>query len=131
MIPYTGSPSHWNEIIASLPLAHLLQTWEWSQVKARYDWQALPFVWEVEKGKPIAAAMVLKRTLPVAGFAKKMCVLYVPKGPVMDWSDVDLRTRVLDDLSTFAKRQGAIFVKIDPDVVLGTGIPGSRGSGRV
>ncbi len=128
MIPYTGSPSHWNEITASLPLAHLLQTWEWSQVKARYDWQALPFVWEFEKGKPVAAAMILKRTLPVAGFAKKMCVLYIPKGPLMDWSDIDLRTRVLDDLSTFAKRQGAIFIKIDPDVVLGTGVPGAEAS---
>jgi lipid II:glycine glycyltransferase (peptidoglycan interpeptide bridge formation enzyme) len=43
----------------------------------------------------------------------------------MDWSDELLRERVLNDLQSFAKRQGAIFLKIDPDVVLGTGIPGS------
>jgi lipid II:glycine glycyltransferase (peptidoglycan interpeptide bridge formation enzyme) len=41
----------------------------------------------------------------------------------MDWSDEPLRERVLNDLHAFAKRQGAIFLKIDPDVVLGTGIP--------
>jgi lipid II:glycine glycyltransferase (peptidoglycan interpeptide bridge formation enzyme) len=30
---------------------------------------------------------------------------------------------VLDDLQTFAKRQGAIFLKMDPDIVLGRGVP--------
>lgn len=124
MNPFNGTPSSWNELISSLPLAHLLQTWEWSQVKNHYGWQAMPFVWQDEKAKPSAAAMVLKRSLPVAGFAKKMCVLYIPKGPLMDWSNSTLRLRVLEDLCTFAKRQGAIFIKIDPDVVLGTGVPG-------
>jgi lipid II:glycine glycyltransferase (peptidoglycan interpeptide bridge formation enzyme) len=125
MIPFAGPPPSWNELVASLPLAHLLQTWEWSQVKARYGWLPMPFVWQDDGGKTIAAAMILKRSLPVAGFAKKMCVLYVPKGPLMDWADIALRLRVLDNLHAFAKRQGAIFIKIDPDVVLGTGVPGT------
>lgn len=123
MIPFTGTPQSWNELIASLPLAHLLQTWEWSQVKAKYGWQAMPFVWQAAMAKPVAAAMVLKRRFPVGGFAKKMCVLYIPKGPLMDWDDAALRARVLDDLQAFAKRQGAIFVKVDPDVALGAGVP--------
>ena len=126
MIPFTGTPQSWNELIASLPLAHLLQTWEWSQVKAKYGWQAMPFVWQGGMGKPVAAAMVLKRRFPVGGFAKKMCVLYIPKGPLMDWEDTALRARVLDDLHDFAKRQGAIFIKLDPDVALGTGVPGTE-----
>jgi len=33
---------------------------------------------------------------------------------------------VLDDLQRFARQRGAIFVKIDPDVVLGTGVPGAE-----
>ncbi len=125
MIPFTGTPSSWNELIASLPLAHLLQTWEWSQVKAKYGWQTMPFVWQAASGKPVAAAMVLKRSIPVGGLAKKMCVLYVPKGPLMDWTDAGLRLRVLGDLRAFANRLGAIFIKIDPDVALGTGVPGT------
>jgi len=131
MIPFTGSPQSWNELIASLPLAHLLQTWEWSQVKAKYGWQAMPFVWysqpceglEPTQGLIVAAAMILKRGIPVGGFASKMCVLYIPKGPLMDWDDASLRLRILDDLQAFAKRQGAIFIKIDPDVALGMGVP--------
>lgn len=69
--------------------------------------------------------MVIKRSLPVAGFARRMAVFYIPKGPLLDWSDADLRRGVLEDLQAFARRQGAIFLKIDPDVVLGMGIPGS------
>ena len=126
MNPFTGTPQAWNELIACLPLAHLLQTWEWSQVKARYGWQATPFVWQGKAGEPAAAAMVLKRRFPLGGFAKRMCVLYVPKGPLMDWNDTALRQRVLGDLQAFAKRQGAIFVKVDPDVALGTGVPGTE-----
>jgi lipid II:glycine glycyltransferase (peptidoglycan interpeptide bridge formation enzyme) len=43
----------------------------------------------------------------------------------MDWNDTGLCQRVLADLQAFAKHQGAIFVKVDPDVELGTGIPGT------
>ncbi len=45
----------------------------------------------------------------------------------MDWNNIPLRTRVLNDLQAFAKKQGAIFLKIDPDIVLGRGIPNSEG----
>jgi lipid II:glycine glycyltransferase (peptidoglycan interpeptide bridge formation enzyme) len=132
MQPFTGSSKSWNELIASLSLPHLLQTWEWSQVKAKYGWQAIPFVWfsqgSVASRQPEAAAMILKRSIPVGGFAKKMSVLYIPKGPNLDWNNLLIRTRVLDDLQAFAKRQGAIFVKLDPDVPLGTGVPGSEGA---
>jgi peptidoglycan pentaglycine glycine transferase (the first glycine) len=121
---FTGTPQSWNELIASLPLPHLLQTWEWSQVKAKYGWQPMPFVWQSGvSGQPSAAAMVLKRTISLGGFAAKLSVLYIPKGPNLDWNDTALRQRVLDDLQAFAKRQGAIFVKVDPDVALGTGVP--------
>ena len=102
MLPFTGAPQSWNELIASLPLPHLLQTWEWSQVKTKYGWQPMPFVWSdlqpASRHPPLAAAMILKRSLPVGGFAKKMCVLYIPKGPNLDWNDTILRERVLGDL---------------------------------
>jgi lipid II:glycine glycyltransferase (peptidoglycan interpeptide bridge formation enzyme) len=73
-----------------------------------------------------AAALVLKRQVLNKGFAKRLSVLYAPKGPLLDWSDEPLRNRVLDDLQSFARKQGAIFLKMDPDVVLGFGIPGGE-----
>ena len=62
---------------------------------------------------PLAAASLLVRRvqsrIPVA-------VAYVPKGPLLDWSDAGLVEAVLGGLETQARAAGAIFVKIDPDV---------------
>jgi lipid II:glycine glycyltransferase (peptidoglycan interpeptide bridge formation enzyme) len=87
--------------------------------------------WKVESNtellstfhSPVAAALLLKRQILRNGFAARLSVLYSPKGPLLDWSNESLRKRVLDDLQSFAKKQGAIFLKMDPDVVLGTGVP--------
>jgi lipid II:glycine glycyltransferase (peptidoglycan interpeptide bridge formation enzyme) len=127
MEPFTGNASEWNAIIHHLPASHLLQTWEWAEVKSSYGWMPMPFVWKrKEKGLDsiVAAAMILKRTVLNRVFAARLCILYVPKGPLLDWSDISLSKQVLNDLQLFAKKQGAIFLKLDPDVVLGSGIPG-------
>lgn len=121
----------WNRWIADLPGAHILQTWQWGEVKSRFGWQPLTQVWRDSQGEVIAAALVLVRTIPLAGFAARLRVMYVPKGPVLhDWGDPELRSRVLKDLKALAHRQGAIFIKIDPDVRLGEGFPRSKDGGE-
>jgi lipid II:glycine glycyltransferase (peptidoglycan interpeptide bridge formation enzyme) len=128
----------WDESISQLPNPHFLQTYEWGQVKSAYGWQPLYLVWtdagfsvsaEFSNLQPTtikAAALVLKKTVPTSGLAARLCILYTPKGPLLDWNDLPLRTRVLDDLQRFARQQGAIFLKLDPDVVLGSGVPGGE-----
>jgi lipid II:glycine glycyltransferase (peptidoglycan interpeptide bridge formation enzyme) len=132
-----SQPSHiWNSLISNLQSPHFLQTYEWGQVKAKYGWEPIYLIW-TEDGKlkieskvdslnnfnsPIVAAcLVLKRTILRNSFAARISILYAPKGPLLDWENESLRNRVFDDLESFAKRQGAIFLKIDPDIVLGRG----------
>ena len=129
----------WNSLISKLPNPHFLQTYEWGQVKAKYGWSPLYAVWDAD-GKwkvesdssllstfhsPAAAALILKRKILQNNFAARLSILYSPKGPLLDWSNESLRNRVLNDLQSFAKQQGAIFLKCDPDVVQGTGVPQS------
>jgi lipid II:glycine glycyltransferase (peptidoglycan interpeptide bridge formation enzyme) len=116
--------STWDQLIARLPDPHLLQTWEWGQVKARAGWQASQIAWP--EGAPQAAALVLERAAQAGPFRLPVKVLYIPKGPLLDWQDARLRGEVLDQVETVARRRGAIFVKIDPDVIVGTGLPGER-----
>lgn len=113
----------WNEAIAGLPGAHLLQTRQWAGVKARVGWRSQGAIWRDPAGRLQAAALILKRPVPIAGFSSRPCLLYVPKGPLLDWGDAGLRRRVLDELQALAHRQGAIFLKVDPDVILGLGVP--------
>ena len=119
-----------------------MQTTQWAQVKARTGWQPLYRVWypkvntqttsvyqmstwEPKSGMPAAAALILQRTILIRGFSAKVRILYVPKGPLLDWENQSLRRQVLADLKNLARQQGAIFIKIDPDLVLGEGVPDS------
>jgi lipid II:glycine glycyltransferase (peptidoglycan interpeptide bridge formation enzyme) len=126
MQPFTGGASEWNTIIRQLPKPHLLQTWEWAQFKAAYGWKPMPFIWRsgrVDHDEVVAAVMIHKRQVLNRSFAARLCILYAPKGPLFDWSNENLFKQVREDLQYFAKKQGAIFLKIDPDVLQGTGIP--------
>jgi peptidoglycan pentaglycine glycine transferase (the first glycine) len=125
MESFRGSPQEWNSLIAGLPDPHLLQTWQWSQVKEAFGWQSHPVVWR-EAGQVQAAGMLLRRRLPLRGFAARLSLLYLPKGPLLDWQDEPVRKQVLDDLQAFAVQQGGIFLKMDPDVPLGWGVPGGQ-----
>jgi len=127
----------WNKTLCSLPGSHLLQSSQWAEVKTRFGWQPYYLVWDQSdndlemkvvsedesRGKnPVAAALVLERKA-FRGFS----VMYVPKGPILqDWSDDQLRQRVLSDLENFAKESGAVHLKIDPDIVIGRGVPGEE-----
>lgn len=114
----------WNRLIEQLPQAHVLQTWEWGQSKRRNGWVPQPYIWEDSRGQVAAASLVLNRQLRLGPV--KVSVLYSPKGPLVDWSDLALTKRVLDDMQALARQKRAAFIKIDPDVRLGTGIPGSE-----
>ncbi|MGW8251669.1 MAG: lipid II:glycine glycyltransferase FemX, partial [Anaerolineales bacterium] len=132
-------PEGWNRLIASLPEAHVLQTWEWGSVKSRFGWEPIYCIW-TRAGERIAlqhtlpaahdsivgAALVLRRTASVRGIRVPLRILYAPKGPLLaDWGDQSLRERVLADLAGLARRSGAMMLKVDPDVQMGKGVPGS------
>jgi peptidoglycan pentaglycine glycine transferase (the first glycine) len=101
-------PTRWNTALAGLPYRHVLQTWEWGQFKGRWGWTPRYFLNE----EHTAATLVLRRTFSPL----KLNILYVPRGPALDYSDGALVDQVLGDLVAVARRDRAIFVKIDPDL---------------
>jgi peptidoglycan pentaglycine glycine transferase (the first glycine) len=110
-------PTPWNGLIASMPDPHILQTWEWGQIKNQFGWQPAYHQWQTPGP---AAALVLERTLSLAGISSPLRILYVPKGPLLDWNHTALRMQVLDDLQFLARERRAIFIKMDPDIVIGS-----------
>lgn len=118
---------NWDSLIATLPEPHLLQAREWGQLKSQFGWWPMHKLWQDGDGRVQAAALILERTIPIGGFADRLRVLYVPKGPLLNnWEDASLRQQVLGDLEQFARQRRAIFIKIDPDVRLGMGIPAGQ-----
>jgi lipid II:glycine glycyltransferase (peptidoglycan interpeptide bridge formation enzyme) len=106
-----SDPQEWDDALMRLSSPHILQTWEWGAFKERQGWRAIHYLWEI-RGKPCAAALALLRRparLPLG-------VMYVPKGPTLPWDDCPFLQHVLADLEIAARRVGAVFLKIDPDV---------------
>jgi len=105
------SQAQWNVALAKLPTAHILQTWEWGVFKSHHGWQPDRYLW-LEGDQPRAVASVLTRRLG----CRHPAVMYVPKGPVLEYGDAALLEQVLAHLEATARRERVLFVKIDPDV---------------
>lgn len=127
-LPQIHHPDQWNTLIEDLPGAHALQTWQWGQVKAQFGWQPVPLTWRDDSGNTCAAALVLLRRVAFKSVSLPLHVMYVPRGPLLDWAQPHLVEQVLEDLEEFARNKRGIFLKIDPDLPLGYGIPGEAGA---
>jgi len=103
----------WNKALLELPYNHVLQSYEWGQFKAQYGWKPLRLLFEEDRVVR-AAASILRRKFPYL----PLCIMYVPKGPTLDYGDDELLQRVLSTLEDVARRYHAVFIKIDPDVCL-------------
>jgi peptidoglycan pentaglycine glycine transferase (the first glycine) len=112
----------WNDTLRTLPYAHVLQSWEWGEFKRETTgWQPLRLAFtraDSADGQPVAMASVGVRHVG------PLKVMYAPKGPALDYSDPALVAAVLDALQAIARREGAVWLKIDPDVVLVSGASG-------
>lgn len=84
---------------------NFMQKTAWARVKS--EWEPHRFMWS-RNGKPIAAVQFLSRN----------GLWYSPKGPIMDYSDEDLVSDVLRDISLVTRVGGAKYVKIDPPVLV-------------
>ncbi len=108
----------WNNALRSLPNAHVLQTWEWGALKQQTtSWEPLRILYK-RGGNTVAAVSIgVRKVGPLR-------VMYAPKGPAMPHDDPMLVGAVLDDLQRRANEMGTVWLKIDPDVVAATGVPG-------
>jgi peptidoglycan pentaglycine glycine transferase (the first glycine) len=116
----------WNDIILNFPGAHLLQTREWSSIKSPLGWSPMAYTWKEDGGKCQAACLLLKREVSHLPGLKSASILYAPRGPLLDWRDRSLARRVLSDLKTITQSEKSIFIKIDPEIILATGCPGTE-----
>ena len=100
-----GQPG-WDELVAATPGGHVLQSWAWGELKARFGWRVQRLAVDG------ALAQVLFRSLP-GGLGT---IAYVPKGPLADYRDVRSFRALLDAILPLARKQRALCLKIEPDL---------------
>ena len=92
----------WNDNLRKLPYAHILQSWEWGEFKRHTTgWQPQRLAFERD-GRIVAMANVgVRKVGPLK-------VMYVSKGPALDYTNTDLVNEVISALEQRAKQQNVM-----------------------
>ncbi|TCD46701.1 aminoacyltransferase [Streptococcus sp. X16XC17] len=94
--------------VTSHPLNNLLQSSQWAQIKDSWGNERISFY---KENQLVAVASILIQPLPL-GYS----MIYIPRGPIMDFTDEELVIFVMQSLKKIAKTKRAVFVKFDPSI---------------
>lgn len=106
------APEAWDGWVAQHPYGTLLQTCRWGELKSAFDWKA-QLVCLGESAQPLAGAMLLSRRWMLDGVAT---LAYVPRGPVVDWADLDVVRELLAAVERAARRKRALALWLEPEL---------------
>ncbi|KXT78571.1 aminoacyltransferase [Streptococcus sp. DD13] len=96
----------YDTFIEQQPLVTVFQSSNWAQVKEEWGNVRLGIY---QDDRLVAAASLLIRPLLLG-----RTMIYIPRGPILDYQDQDLLAYVLKTLKRLAKTYKAIFIKFDP-----------------
>lgn len=110
--------SEWKEIreeehdafIKTQPICNLLQSSAWACVKNSWQHQCIGMF--DDKGKQVASALLLIQKLPL-----KLAMLYIPRGPIMDYEDVELVRHAFKELKCYAASLHCFTITLDPGIL--------------
>ncbi len=90
----------WNERLATLPWAGILQTWQWGDLKSAFGWQVS------RVATPAGMAQVLFRSSPIGPLA------YLPLGPAC--VSLDALPGLLEEVHAVCRSRRAFVLKVEP-----------------
>ena len=109
-----------DEFVKTSPQTNLLQSSDWAKIKDNWGNERLGVY---QDHKLVAVASILIQPLPL-GFT----MLYIPRGPIMDYQNSELVAFMLQSIKTYAKSKRAVFAKFDPSLFLKKGLIGQETS---
>lgn len=91
--------------------SHFLQSYLWGEF-AKKEKNLIPHYVGLEENNTLkATALILEKKLPF-----NYSYYYIPRGFILDYNNTNLIKEFTDKLKSFAKKNKAIFIKIDPDI---------------
>ena len=107
-----------DEFVKTSPQTNLLQSSDWAKIKDNWGNERLGVY---QNHKLVAVASILIQPLPL-GFT----MLYIPRGPIMDYQNSELVAFMLQSIKTYARSKRAVFAKFDPSLFLRKGLIGQE-----
>ncbi len=94
--------------------SHFLQSYSWGEFSKLKKNLTPYYMGLIDSNKKIVAtALLLQKKLPM-----KLSYFYSPRGFVMDYENKEIVQEMTKKIINFAKSKKAIFVKIDPDIII-------------
>ena len=104
------STTEHDEFVIQSNQTNLLQSSSWAKIKDNWGNERVGFY---QEDQLVAVASILIQPLPL-GFS----MLYIPRGPIMDYQNKELVSYVIQSLKKISKQYKALFVKFDPSIFL-------------
>ncbi len=101
-------PDAWDQLVSSDPRGHLLQTYPWGELKARFGWEAIRCA-VLDNGQAVAGAQVLLRSIGPFSLA------YVPKGPFGVRENEPAARALLEHIHELGRHHRAVALKVEPE----------------
>jgi peptidoglycan pentaglycine glycine transferase (the first glycine) len=98
----------WDDYINTHPIGHIFQSYDWGEFRAKSGWHPMRLTM-TDNGKIKAAAQVFHKRIPLIGKS----IFYIPRGPVLNYSDYPILDTLINELIDLAKNHKAIFLLID------------------
>ena len=99
-----------DDFFSNHPTANFRQSFAWGQIKSLAGWE--PLYLYVENNNTIEASiLILKKKIPFLGKS----IFYGCRGPVVDWSNLDVLDQLIKGVVKQAKLHKSIFIRIDPE----------------
>jgi len=102
----------WDAFVAERRDAHILQTAAWGELKSAFGWSAERIA-VTRDDRIVAGALALFRPVPL----RLGTLAYIPRGPIVDWADIEIVSTLMRGLDQLARQRRAILLKIEPDTV--------------
>ena len=102
----------YDDFITKHKMCNLLQSYDWANIKD--NWQHM-HVGVYDSNRLAAVALILIKQLPL-----NFTMFYIPKGPVMDYQNLELIKYFFDNLKKIAKKRHCLFIKLDPAILKNT-----------
>lgn len=103
----------WDKFVYKHPLGNIHQTSKWGQFQEKIAARGKYWIIVLEdKGKLIGGSMIIRHIMP-----KSFCWLYCARGPLLDYHSKNIQKQmneIIKALSPIAKKEKAIFMRIDP-----------------
>lgn len=98
-----------DEFVKQHPLCNLLQSSSWAKIKDNWDHQ---IVGVYQDDQLVASSLVLIKKLPLS-----FTMMYLPRGPIIDFNNQKLVTFYFTALRKWAKQHHCLFITLDPGIL--------------